>query len=46
LRVAVRAVLGELDYRNLDEVAEFRGRNKDGVIGFGVTPASDEEIPE
>jgi 6-pyruvoyltetrahydropterin/6-carboxytetrahydropterin synthase len=23
----LRAVLGELDYRNLDEVAEFRGRN-------------------
>jgi 6-pyruvoyltetrahydropterin/6-carboxytetrahydropterin synthase len=23
----LRAVLGEFDYRNLDEVAEFRGRN-------------------
>ncbi len=23
----LQAVLGELDYRNLDEVAEFRGRN-------------------
>ena len=23
----VKAVVGELDYRNLDEVAEFRGRN-------------------
>jgi len=23
----LKAVLGELDYRNLDEVAEFRGRN-------------------
>jgi 6-pyruvoyltetrahydropterin/6-carboxytetrahydropterin synthase len=23
----LKAVLGELDYRNLDEIAEFRGRN-------------------
>ena len=23
----LKAVVGELDYRNLDEVAEFRGRN-------------------